>query len=127
MKLHNYFRSGTSHRLRIALNLKRVSYEYLIVNLLKDEHLKDEFKRINPQGFVPALQVGEDVLIQSPAIIEWLEEKFPNPPLLPTDPIDRQHVRALACANWLRYPPDKQSKNFADSSSGIPCIRKSNQ
>jgi len=96
MKLHNYFRSGTSHRLRIALNLKGLTYEYLVVNLLKEEHLQDEFKRINPQGFVPVLEVGERVLIQSPAIIEWLEEQFPSPALLPTDSIDRQYVRSLA-------------------------------
>jgi maleylpyruvate isomerase len=96
MKLHNYFRSGTSHRLRIALNLKGLTYEYLVVNLLKDEHFQDAFKRLNPQGFVPALEVDERVLTQSPAIIEWLEEKFPSPALLPVDLIDRQYVRSLA-------------------------------
>ena len=96
MKLYNFFRSGTSHRLRIALNLKGVATDYVAVDLRVDEHLKDAFKSINPQQFVPALDTGEQVLIQSPAIIEWLEEKYPTPPLLPADVNDRAHVRALA-------------------------------
>lgn len=96
MKLYNYFRSGTSHRLRIALNLKGLDYEYVVVNLLKEEHLQDRYKKINPQGFVPALDVDGTVLIQSPAIIEWLEEKYPYPPLLPSHSLARQHVRAIA-------------------------------
>jgi maleylpyruvate isomerase len=96
MKLYNYFRSGTSHRLRIALNLKGLDYEYVVVNLLKDEHSQDSFKRINPQGFVPALDVAGAILTQSPAIIEWLEETYPEPPLLPKSHLERQHVRAIA-------------------------------
>lgn len=96
MKLYNYFRSGTSHRLRIALNLKGLEYEYFIVNLLKDEHLQENFKKLNPQGLVPALEINGEVLIQSPAILEWLEETFPTPALLPHNTTDRQHVRALA-------------------------------
>ncbi len=96
MKLHNFWRSGTSHRTRIALNLKGLSYEYIAVHLGKEEHLKDEFKAINPQQLVPVLDTGEQVLIQSPAIIEWLEEKYPTPALLPRDPQRRAEVRALA-------------------------------
>ena len=96
MKLYNFFRSGTSHRLRIALNLKGLSAEYIAVDLRTEEHLKEAFKSLNPQGLVPALVHGDQVLIQSPAIIEWLEERYPTPALLPQDADQRAHVRALA-------------------------------
>ena len=96
MKLYNFFRSGTSHRLRIALNLKGIATDYVAVDLRVEEHLKDAFKSVNPQQLVPALDTGDQVLIQSPAIIEWLEETYPTPALLPSDANDRAHVRALA-------------------------------
>ena len=96
MKLYNFFRSGTSHRLRIALNLKGIATDYVAVDLRVDEQQGDAFKSVNPQQMVPALDTGEQVLIQSPAIIEWLEEKHPTPALLPADADDRAHVRALA-------------------------------
>lgn len=96
MQIHNFFRSGTSHRLRIALNLKGLSYDYVAVDLRKNEHLGTTFKSLNPQGLVPALVDGDHVLTQSVAIIEWLEERYPTPALLPTDINDRAHVRALA-------------------------------
>jgi maleylpyruvate isomerase len=96
MKLYNFFRSGSSHRLRIALRLKGLEAEYLPVDLRTEEHLGPEFKAINPQAMVPALVHDGKVLIQSPAIIEWLEERFPTPALLPVDPDDRVHVRAMA-------------------------------
>ena len=96
MKLYNFFRSGTSHRLRIALNLKGLQTDYVAVDLRTEQHLKDEFKAVNPQRMVPALVNNGKVLIQSPAIIEWLEETHPTPALLPTSPDDRAHVRALA-------------------------------
>ena len=96
MKLHNFWRSGTSHRTRIALNLKGLSYEYVAVHLGKEAHLTEVFKAVNPQQLVPALDTGDQVLIQSPAIIEWLEEKYPTPALLPEDADGRARVRALA-------------------------------
>ncbi len=96
MQLYNFFRSGTSHRLRIALNLKGLAYDYVAVDLRKNEHLGAAFKALNPQGLVPALVEGDQVLTQSAAIIEWLEERYPTPALLPTDALDRAHVRALA-------------------------------
>ena len=112
MKLYNFWRSGTSHRLRIALNLKGLPVEYLAVHLGKEEHLKDAFKAINPQQLVPALVLdgaeagsgsgagdgdgSSHTLIQSPAIIEWLEERYPSPALLPADPLERAQVRAMA-------------------------------
>lgn len=96
MKLYSFFRSSTSHRLRIALNLKGIATDYVAVDLRVDEQLKEAFKAVNPQGLVPALDTGEQVLIQSPAIIEWLEEKHPTPALLPAAADARAHVRALA-------------------------------
>ena len=96
MKLYNFFRSGTSHRLRSALNLKGIATDYVAVDLRVEEHLKEAFKSVNPQMLVPALDTGEQVLVQSPAIIEWLEEKYPTPALLPADVDARAHVRALA-------------------------------
>ncbi len=97
MKLYNFFRSGTSHRLRIALNLKGLSAEYVAVDLRTGQHLGDAFKAINPQQLVPALALDDgQVLIQSPAIIEWLDERYPTPPLLPIDVLDRARVRAMA-------------------------------
>ena len=96
MKLYSFFRSGTSHRLRIALNLKALAYEQVGVDLRREEHLGDAFKAINPQQLVPVLEADERLMIQSPAIIEWLEERYPTPPLLPGDAGDRAQVRALA-------------------------------
>ncbi|RZS58209.1 maleylacetoacetate isomerase [Sphaerotilus mobilis] len=97
MKLHNFFRSGTSHRLRIALHLKGLAPDYVAVDLRTEQHLGDAFKALNPQALVPALELDDGaVLIQSPAIIEWLEETHPEPPLLPREPLARARVRALA-------------------------------
>ena len=104
MKLYNFWRSGTSHRTRIALNLKGISTEYVAVHLGKNAHLGEDFKAVNPQQLVPALVLEaadspdqtEHTLIQSPAIIEWLEEAYPTPALLPTDPFQRAQVRAMA-------------------------------
>lgn len=96
MKLYNFFRSGSSHRLRIALNLKGLDYDYIAVDLRTEEHCGGAFKALNPQALVPALADGDMVLTQSPAIIEWLEERHPHPPLLPPDPEQRARVRALA-------------------------------
>jgi len=96
LKLHGFFRSGTSHRLRIALNLKGLAYEQMAVDLRKEEHLGASFAALNPQQFVPVLDVDGHVMTQSPAIIEWLEERHPQPPLLPGDAQQRAQVRALA-------------------------------
>jgi maleylpyruvate isomerase len=96
VKLHGFFRSGSSHRVRIALNLKGLSYEYIALNLRSEEHLSAQYKALNPQGLVPTLQADGEVLIQSPAILEWLEECYPAPALLPADSSSRARVRALA-------------------------------
>ncbi|MCF8480324.1 MAG: maleylacetoacetate isomerase [Rhodospirillum sp.] len=98
-RLHGFFRSGTSHRLRIALNLKGLPTEILPVNLRKGEHKAEAYLALNPQGFVPAYESDDDgVLTQSPAIIEYLEERYPDPPLLPQGLGDRARVRAMAAA-----------------------------
>jgi maleylpyruvate isomerase len=96
MKLHNYYRSGTSHRVRIALNLKGIAYDYVPVNLLNGEHRGEPYKALNPQGLAPALEVDGHTLTQSPAILEWIEESWPEPPLLPAGRFDRARVRAMA-------------------------------
>jgi maleylpyruvate isomerase len=97
--LHNYFRSSTSTRLRAALNLKGLSYEYVAHHLRKGEQRAPSYLTVNPQGLVPALVLGDGrVLTQSLAIIEYLDETHPQPPLLPSDPVDRARVRALAYA-----------------------------
>jgi len=96
MQLYNFFRSGTSHRLRIALELKGLSYDYVAVDLRREQHLGADYRARHPQAMVPALVEGAQTLIQSPAILEWLEERYPTPPLLPADPDARARVRALA-------------------------------
>ena len=96
MQLYSFFRSGTSHRLRIALNLKGLATEYVAVDLRTEAHQSAEYKALNPQGLVPTLVKDGQVMTQSPAIIEWREETHPTPALLPTPPDDRAHVRALA-------------------------------
>ena len=97
MKLYNYFRSSTSHRLRIALQLKGLETQYIPVDLRAEQHLQEKFKAVNPQMMVPALATDDgQVLIQSPAIIEWLEEAHPTPALLPAAANERAQVRALA-------------------------------
>lgn len=97
--LHNYFRSSTSVRLRAALNLKGIAYDYVAHHLARGEHRSDGFSTINPQALVPALVLEDGgVLTQSLAIIEYLDETHPNPPLLPTDAEARAHVRAIAYA-----------------------------
>lgn len=100
MKLYNYFRSGTSFRVRIALNLKGLSYDYIPVHLAKGEQHGAAYRALSPDGLVPVLDVegqpDHALLSQSMAIIEYLDETHPEPPLLPRDPLGRARVRALA-------------------------------
>ena len=96
-RLHNFFRSSTSTRLRAALHLKGLDYEYGAYALRKGENRTAAYLGINPAGLVPALELDDGtVLTQSLAIIEWLDETYPNPPLLPTDAAGRARVRSLA-------------------------------
>ncbi|TPK79458.1 maleylacetoacetate isomerase [Mesorhizobium sp. B2-4-18] len=95
--LHNYFRSSTSHRVRIALEMKGVGYDYIPHHLRHGEHLEAAYLAVNPQGLVPALIWSDGMLLtQSLAIIEFLDETIPEPPLLPKDPPSRARVRMLA-------------------------------
>ena len=98
MKLHGYFRSSASYRVRIALNLKGLSAEHLPHHLRKGEQCAPAYLAINPQGLVPTLEDQGSILTQSLAIIEWLDETQPAPPLLPKDPLRRAKVRAFALA-----------------------------
>jgi maleylpyruvate isomerase len=99
MKLHGYFRSSASYRVRIALNLKGLSADHLPHHLRKGEQCAPGYLAINPQGLVPTLENDAGAVItQSLAIIEWLEEIHPEPPLLPKDPLRRAKVRAFAMA-----------------------------
>jgi maleylpyruvate isomerase len=98
MQLYSYFRSSAAYRVRIALNLKGLPYDTRPVHLLKDggQHLLPDYTRLNPLALIPTLVDGPAVLTQSLAIIEYLEETHPIPPLLPATPIARAQVRALA-------------------------------
>jgi len=95
LTLHDYWRSTASYRVRIALNLKGLSYDRQPRDLRHGEHRDPDFRAIAPQGLVPALETGEGVFTQSLAILEWLEETFPEPPLLPEDAAGRAVVRGM--------------------------------
>ncbi len=96
MKLYTFFRSSASFRVRIALNHKGLKYEHAGVSLPKGEHLEAGYKSLNAQGLVPALEDGGRLLTQSLAIIEYLDEVYPGPKLLPMVPLDRAYVRAFS-------------------------------
>ena len=96
MKLYGYFRSSAAFRVRIALNLKGLDYENAFIHLRRGDQAAPEFLGINPQGLVPALEIDGQTLTQSSAIIEYLDETHPEPPLLPRDAAGRARVRALA-------------------------------
>jgi maleylacetoacetate isomerase len=96
MKLYGYFRSSAAFRVRIALNLKKLEYESAFVHLRRGDQRQPGFLDVNPQGLVPALETDDALLIQSLPIIEYLDETYPSPPLLPRDAKGRARVRALA-------------------------------
>ena len=94
--LHDYFRSSAAYRVRIALNLKGVDYESRQVNLVEGAQKSDEYRALNPQGLVPMLEIDGHRLTQSLAIMVYLDQRFPEPVLMPRDPADGAHVRAMA-------------------------------
>ena len=98
MKLYTYFRSSAAYRVRIALNLKGLAYDSIPVHLLRDggEHKKAAYKVKNPLGVVPTLETDSVVLTQSLAIMEWLDDSYPDQPLLPAHADARAQVRAIA-------------------------------
>ena len=114
MKLHGYFRSSASYRVRIALNLKGLSAEHLPHHLRKNEQCAPAYLAINPQGLVPTLENDAGaILTQSLAIIEWLDETHPAPPLLPKDPLRRAKVRGFAMVLACDVHPVQNSKVLA--------------
>ncbi|HKV56037.1 MAG TPA: maleylacetoacetate isomerase [Candidatus Binataceae bacterium] len=98
MKLYNFSRSSASYRVRIVANLKGLPYDYASVNLMRGESRAAAYEALNPQGRVPSLEDNGQLIPQSLAICEYLEETHPNPPVLPRDPFGRARVRALALA-----------------------------
>ena len=113
MKLHGYFRSSAAYRVRIALNLKGLTAEHLPHHLRKGEQSEPAYLALNPQGLVPTLEKAGAVLTQSLAIIEWLDETHPSPPLLPKDPLRRAKVRAFALAVACDIHPVQNLKVLA--------------
>ena len=98
IQLYNYFRSSASFRVRIALNLKNISYEDIPIHLINQggEQFSSDYQAINPQGLVPTFKDDDKIITQSLAIIEYLDETYPNPPLLSTDPHQKALIRSFA-------------------------------
>jgi maleylacetoacetate isomerase len=101
--LYSFWRSGAAHRVRIALELKGAPYQIATVNLRTGEQKNAPYRDLSPQPLVPMIEVGGRRLVQSPAILEWLEETYPTPPLLPDDPFERGLVRAAAASPALAW------------------------
>lgn len=95
MKLYGYFRSSASYRIRIILNLKNLPHEHIAVMLNRGAQHGDDFRSINPMGLIPVLETDDALVAQSPAIAEFFEEQYPQPPLLPGGHIERAHVREM--------------------------------
>lgn len=98
MKLYNYFRSSAAFRVRIALNLKGLEYDSIPKAFARNEHRAADYLAVNPQGLIPALEVDGATISQSLAIIEYLNDLHPQPPLLPADPLARAQVRSMVLA-----------------------------
>ena len=120
MKLYGYFRSSAAFRVRIALNLKKLEYENAPIHLRRNDQTTADYLAVNPQGLVPTLEDGGLTLIQSLAIIEYLDETYPEPPLLPRPAADRARVRGARRNRRLRHPSDQQ---FAGAALPDPFAR----
>ena len=113
MKLYTFFRSSAAYRVRIALNLKGLAYDVAFISLPKNEQRLPDYMALNPQGRVPTLDLDGTILIQSPAILEYLDETHPEPPLLPRDPLARAKVRAVAAVIGCDIHPVNNSGTLA--------------
>ena len=113
MKLYGYFRSSASYRVRIALNMKGLDYDQVSVHLAKGKQYDREFSAISPQNLVPVLEHDGQLLYQSLAIIQYLEEKFPEPRLLPKDSPGRNRVRSLALISACEIHPLNNTRVLA--------------
>mgnify|MGYP002636630496 CR=1 FL=1 len=113
MVLHGFFRSSASWRVRIALNIKRLDYQQETYHLRSGEQRSDGFLALNPQGLVPALEIGDTVFTQSLAICEYLDEMAPEPPLLSSDPVKRARIRAFSQAIACDIHPVQNLKILA--------------
>src|SRR5918997_6657315 len=113
VKLYTFFRSSASYRVRIAVNLKGLTYDPAFISLPKNEQTRPEYLKVNPQGRVPTLDLDGTILIQSPAILEYLEEAHPEPALLPRDPVMRAKVRAVAAVIGCDIHPLNNSGTLA--------------
>lgn len=123
MRLYSYYRSSAAYRVRIALELKGLGYEYIAVNLLRAQQKSGDYLVKNPQGLVPALETeGGDLIAQSLAIIEWLEEVYPEPALLPSDPLGRASVRSMANSIACDVHPilNLSVTNYLQNPLGVP-------
>jgi maleylacetoacetate isomerase len=122
MKLYTYYRSQASYRVRIALNLKGIEREDTFLHLEKGDQFKPEYKTVNPQMVVPTLVDGTTRLFQSLAILEYLEEKYPTPPLLPSDAEARAWVRGFALINIADSHPliVPRIRNYLTKDLGLP-------
>jgi maleylacetoacetate isomerase len=98
MKLYTFYRSSAAYRVRLALNIKRLTCEHIPKAFAKNEHRAPDYLALNPQGLIPALEHDGAVLSQSLAIIEFLDEKYPDPPLLPAEPLARAQIRSISLA-----------------------------
>ena len=121
MRLYTYFRSGTSHRVRIALNLKGLAYEPVHVHLARGEQRQERYLALNPQGLLPLLEDDEARISQSLAIIEYLERTHPEPPLLPEDAAGQARVRSLAliCACDMHPLNNLRVLNYLKDTLGL--------
>ena len=113
MKLYTFFRSSASYRVRIALNLKGIPYDAAFISLPKNEQTQPDYLNVNPQGRVPTLDVDGGILIQSPAILEYIEEVYPEPPLLPRDLMARAKIRAVSAVVGCDIHPLNNSGTLA--------------
>jgi maleylpyruvate isomerase len=129
MKLYTFFRSSASYRVRIALNLKGLKYEQAPIHLRRGggEQLSATYKAINPQALVPALEDDGKILTQSLAIIEYLEERYPQPPLLPRDPADKALVRSMALIIACEIHPIQNLRAPAVRQARIRPIRRASE